>query len=142
MKSYPRVSQISLSCTLPGVRFYISLWCSCRLTLTRRVSLVEQDLQTLTVLSGVRVAWSLVFGVVFCISLFVLFLTIVLLVLLRFRNSDYPFVSSKSSSYARGTHGKFICCSIFQDFHIRVSWMKQENMTFTLISDLPPGYVW
>ena len=24
MKSYPRVSEISLSCTLPGVRFYIS----------------------------------------------------------------------------------------------------------------------
>ena len=24
MKSYPRVSKISLSCTLPGVRFYIS----------------------------------------------------------------------------------------------------------------------
>jgi hypothetical protein len=25
LKSYPRVSEISLSCTLPGVRFYMSL---------------------------------------------------------------------------------------------------------------------
>jgi hypothetical protein len=55
--------------------------CSCRLTVTRRVPLVEQELLTLSehlgsppVLSGVRVARSLIFCVMFCSSLFVLFL--------------------------------------------------------------------
>ena len=59
--------------------------------------LVEQELPTLPehqssspVFNGVRV--SLVFCVVFCISLFVLFLlAIVLSVLIRFTDSDYTF---------------------------------------------------
>ena len=67
---------------------------------TRRVSLVEQELRTLPaahmssplVLSGVRVTRSLVLCVMFCGSVFDLFLlAIVLSVLLRFTNSDYPF---------------------------------------------------
>ena len=42
--------------------------------------------------SGIRVARSFVFSVVFCISLFVIFrFAIVLSVLLRFTDSDYPF---------------------------------------------------
>jgi hypothetical protein len=54
------------------------LWCSCRLTVTRRVALVEQALRTLPehlrlspVFSVVSVAQSSVFCVVFCRSLFV-----------------------------------------------------------------------
>jgi hypothetical protein len=44
------------------------------------------------VFSGVRVARSLFFWLVFCSALFVLFfLAIVLFVLLRFTVSDYPF---------------------------------------------------
>ena len=62
----------------------------------RRVPLVGQDLMIIyhSVFSGVRVAWSLVFCVLFCRSMFVLLfvfgLAIVLFVLLRFMNSDYP----------------------------------------------------
>ena len=64
--------------------------------LTRRVPLVEQKLLTLPEFtpgfSGVCVSWSLVLCVMFCRSLFVLFLlTIVLSVLLQFSDSDYPF---------------------------------------------------
>ena len=71
--------------------------------------LVEQELLTLydhlsshPVFSGVRVARSLVFCVVFCRSLFVLLsffpLLIVLSLLLRLTGSDYlPLVSSNSS---------------------------------------------
>ena len=55
-------------------------WCLCRLTGTRLVSHVEQELLTLPerrsspvlVFSGVRVVRSLVFCVIFCRSLFVL----------------------------------------------------------------------
>jgi hypothetical protein len=54
--------------------------CSCRLTVTRRVSHVEQELLTLPeplsshpVFGGVRVARFLVFCVMFCRSLFVFF---------------------------------------------------------------------
>ena len=56
------------------------IWCSCCLTIKRRVPLVEQELLAFPkhmipfpVFSGVRVAQSYVFSVVFCISLFVLF---------------------------------------------------------------------
>jgi len=74
-------------------------WCLCRLTVTRRVSLVEQEplnlpehQSSLPVYIGVRVAWSSVFCVTFCRSMFVLFLlAIVFPVLLRFKTSDYPF---------------------------------------------------
>jgi len=66
--------------------------------LTRRMSLVEQELLTRPehlrsppVFSGVRVTRPLVLCV-FCGSLFVLFLlAIVLSVLLRYTDSDYPF---------------------------------------------------
>ena len=67
------------------------------LLVTRRVSHLQQELLTLPVqpspspvFSWVRVTRSLVFCVVFCRSLFVLFLlAVVLSVLLRFSVSDY-----------------------------------------------------
>jgi hypothetical protein len=43
------------------------------------------------VVSGVRVTRSLVFCVMFCRSLFVLFLLAIVLSVLRFTDSDYPF---------------------------------------------------
>jgi hypothetical protein len=62
-----------------------------------RVSLMEQELLTLPenlssppVFRGVRVTQSLALCVMFCRSLFVL-LAIVLSILLRFTDSDYPF---------------------------------------------------
>jgi hypothetical protein len=75
-------------------------WCSCRLTVTRRVSLMEQELLTLQkhllsplVLSEVLITQSLV-SVELCRSLFILtyvcfLLDIVLSTLLRFMASDY-----------------------------------------------------
>ena len=73
--------------------------CSCRLTVTRQLSHVEQELMTLPehlsshpVFGGVRVARFLVFCVMFCRSLFVLFrVAIELSVCLRFTDTDYPF---------------------------------------------------
>ena len=67
--------------------------------LTRRVPQVEQDMRTLTenvssspVFSVVLVTRSLVLRVTFCRSLpFLFLLVIVLSVLLRFANYDYPF---------------------------------------------------
>jgi hypothetical protein len=57
----------------------MSFECPCRLTATRRTAHVEQELLTLSenmsspqVFSGVRVALSLVFCVMFCNSVFVL----------------------------------------------------------------------
>ena len=80
----------------------------CVARVTRRMSLVEQELLTVPenmcsplVLSWVRVPRSLVFCVVFCRSLFDLLsflLAIVLSVLLRFADSDFPLVSSNSSN--------------------------------------------
>ena len=65
---------------------------------TRQVPLVEQELLTLPehlssapVCNGVHVSRSLVLCIIFCRSLFVL-LAIVLSVLLRFTDSDYPWL--------------------------------------------------
>ena len=66
---------------------------------TRRVPHVEQELLILPehissplTFSGVRVAWSLVLCIMFCRSLFVLFLlAIVLCVSLRSADLDFPF---------------------------------------------------
>jgi hypothetical protein len=62
------------------------------------VSLVEQELITLPehlssapVYSGVRIARSFVFFVVFCRSLLVLFLLTIVFSILRCKASDYPF---------------------------------------------------
>ena len=62
------------------------------------MSLVEQELLTLPehpssppVFSGVHVTWSLFFFVMFCRSLFVLFLLAIVWSFLRFTASDYPF---------------------------------------------------
>ena len=69
--------------------------------LTRQVALVEQELLTLPEhlsspqdFSGVRVAWSLVLYVCLvdrCLSFCLFSLVIVLSVLLRYTDSDYPF---------------------------------------------------
>ena len=56
----------------------------------QELPILSEYLSSLPVLSGVRVALSLVFCVVFCTELFV-FLAIVLSVLLRFTASDYSF---------------------------------------------------
>jgi hypothetical protein len=73
------------------------IWCWCHLTVTRRVTIVEQELLTLPehlrpprVFCGVRVARSLVFCVVFCRSLFVLLSFFDLRILIT------PLVSSKN----------------------------------------------
>ena len=82
-------------------------WCSCRLTVKRRVLNVEQKLITLPehldsppVLSGVSVAQSSVFCVMFCRSLFVLFLLVIVLSVLRSTASDCPFLVSSNLSYS------------------------------------------
>jgi len=76
---------------------------------TRRVSHMEQELHTVPehlrshqVFSGVRVARYLVFCVMFCRSLFVLFLLTIILSALRFTASDYLSVSS-NFSVSRGS---------------------------------------
>jgi len=57
-----------------------------------------EHLNSLPIFSEVRVTLILVLCVMLCRSLFVLFLlAIVLAVLLRFTDSDYPLVSSHSS---------------------------------------------
>jgi hypothetical protein len=75
--------------------------CSCRLTVTRRVPLVEQELLTLSehlssppVFSGVCVTQSFVLCVCFvdhCLSFCLFSLAIALSFFLRFTDSDYPF---------------------------------------------------
>ena len=69
---------------------------------------MEQELLTLPehlssppVFGGVRVAGSLVSRVMFCISLFVLFLLAVVLSVLRFTTPDYPLVSTNFSITTR-----------------------------------------
>jgi hypothetical protein len=85
---------------------YIYRWGSCRLTVTRRVSHVEQEVQTLSehlclpsVFSGIHIARSLVFCVVLCRRLFVqtkvLFLLAIMFSVLRLTASDYPFDINK-----------------------------------------------
>jgi len=98
--------------------FIYVYWCSTRFPYqmmfasfncnTRLVSLVEQELPILPehpVFSAVRVAQSLAFYAVFCISLFVLLsfflLVIVLSVLLRFTASDY-LLSLRTQNHSVG----------------------------------------
>ena len=75
---------------------WLIIWLVTRVT--RRLSLVALELHTLkenlsspTVLVRVRGSQSLVLCVVFNKSLFVLFLLIIVLSVLRFTPSDYPF---------------------------------------------------
>ena len=93
---------------------------------TRRMSLVEQELLTLTehlnsspVFSGVRVVRSFVFCVVYIVVCsFVLFLLVIVLsVILRFTDSDYPFGILQLFSLFRSIwiHLRFwwgSCCSV------------------------------
>ena len=92
--------------TFTGVQHEFHLtWCSCLLAITRRVSLVKQELSTLPehlittpVFNVVHVAESLVFCVVFCISLFLF-------------SVDYCiacFSSIKASDYLSGTFKFFV----------------------------------
>ena len=55
------------------------------------VATLSEHLSSLSVFSGVRVARSLVFCVVFCRSLFVTFRLVFVLYVLPFAVSDYPF---------------------------------------------------
>ena len=74
------VEQEHLNVTYIGVQHEFNFrWYLSRLTVTRRVSIVKKELLTLpkhpgspTVVSGIRVARSLVFCVIFCRSLYVL----------------------------------------------------------------------
>ena len=106
--------------------------------LTWQVPHVEQELLTLPkhpsatpVFSGVHVAWSLVFCVMFCRLLFVLwfffFLAIVLSVL-RFMASDYPFGIFKFFSYHQPWQPSWIIDGIyghnFETNHPRRIWTK------------------
>ena len=85
--------------TYTGVQHDVHIrWWSCRLTGTRRVSRVKQQWLTLPEhlslppgYSGVRFARSLIFCVMFCKSLFVLYLLAIVLFVLRFMASDYSF---------------------------------------------------
>jgi hypothetical protein len=78
------------------IRFFTNSWLNTVFVsrVTRRVPLVEQKLFT-PVFSGVGVARSLVFCVMFCRSLLVrvsyFFLLAIVLYVLRFTASDYPF---------------------------------------------------
>ena len=83
------------------------------ISVTRRVSLVEQEHLTLpghrsssAVFSGVRVAQSLVFCEVFCRSLFVFFLFVVVLTVLQLTASDYPYGVFKLFFHQRGRRGR------------------------------------
>jgi len=73
------------------------------LIVTRRVPIVEQELLTLpeylslpSAVCGLRVATFLIFCVIFCCSLLIVFanfyISIVLSVVLKFKASDYPSV--------------------------------------------------
>jgi len=90
--------------TLPGVQhdFHIR-WCSFRLTITRWVSLVEQELRTLQdqqssppVFSGVRITQSLVLFVVYCRSLSFFFWSLCCLSFFNLQILITPLVSSNS----------------------------------------------
>ena len=69
---------------------------------TRQVPLLDEELLTVLehlVLSGVCVTRSLVLCVMFCRYLFVLFLLAIVLSVLRFMDSNYPFGSFKLFLY-------------------------------------------
>ena len=76
------------------------------------VPLVEH-LSLPPVFSGVRVTRSLILCVMFCSSLFVLFLlAIVLFVVLRFTDSDYPPLVSSNNCH---TSWSFLCSIVIVD---------------------------
>jgi hypothetical protein len=90
---------------------------------TRPVPLVEQELHTLQgllnstpVLRGVRVARSLIFCVVFCRSLFVLFLLAIVLSVRRYTIFDYPFDIFKLF-FEKDETPKLICFLIHSLLH-------------------------
>jgi hypothetical protein len=104
---------------------------------TLPVPLVEQELLTLymcssSVFSGVRVARSLAFSVVFCRSLFVLLSFILLAILLTipfwFTYSDYPLVSSNSSP-KRNSHALFELIVPEDNIFIKCRQVRNKNCT-------------
>ena len=108
--------QSTLSCNLWKLYFRV----------TRRIPPVEQELLTLpeqlhspSVISGVRVARSLVLCVIFCRSLFVLFhWPIALYVLLPFTASNFPFGILHILFYKLST--------IVVMWHIRMTFTKEK----------------
>ena len=124
-------------------------WCSCPLTVTRRLSHVKQELLTLSehmssssIFSRVRVAQSLVFCVVFCRSLFcsfVIFLfAITLSVLLRFTDSVYPFgIFKLFLSFCHFSFGHCVVCpSSIYGFWLPL-WYLQTLLVLLSFSSSP-----
>jgi hypothetical protein len=71
------------------------------------------------VFSGVRVARSLILCVMFCRSLFVLFLLVIVLSVLWFTDSDYPLVSSNYMYVYFLRYYNSKCISIYRGHHFR-----------------------
>jgi hypothetical protein len=116
--------------TYTGVQhdFHIR-WCSCRLTVTRRVPLVKQEMLTLPehlssilVFSDVRVAQSLVFCIMFCRSSFVLFLL--------------PIVSSVPRFTASSAHCT-VCPSIYSFFCPLYRLSLDLQLLLPIVSSVP-----
>jgi hypothetical protein len=110
-------------------------------TVILRVPLVEQELLTLMehmssplVYSGVRVARSLVFCVMFCRSLFIHFLlAIVLSALLRFTTSDYPFgIFKLFLFYEHDVRTKLEISGFIMKFDLLHYWSPQVSIICAL----------
>jgi hypothetical protein len=119
--------------------------------LTRRVSLVEQELLTLRehlssppVFSGVRVTRSLVLYVCFvdrCLSFCTFFWAIVLSVLLRYTDSDYPFGIFKLFLTLHEQYFLHIVCLLFNVTYsvFQLYWLlvvkRGQNRLLSLMRD-------
>ena len=85
------------------------------------------------VYSGVRVTQSLVLYVMFCRSLFVLFLlAIVLFVLLSFTDSDYPFDIFELFSHNLFLFAKYICIWNIKDTNLDYPKLQNTALLFFL----------
>ena len=130
-------------------------WCSCRLTVTRQVSLVEQELPLSPTehLSSSPVAQSLSFCVMVCGSLLVLlsvfvpvfFFVIVLSVRLQFTTSNYPFGifhffsciywSSEKNNYNVAVYvSKTATIAIYTVSKISLKYNFQQFITCSLVA--------
>ena len=103
--------------------------------------LVEQEWLTLPkhltsppVFSGVCVAQSLVFCVVFCRSLFVLFLLTIVFSVLQFTDSDYPLVS----------FGHWVVCPLIYRFWLPLWYLLTIVLSVLRFTDYdyPFGIFW
>jgi hypothetical protein len=105
-------------------------------TLTLALHVVTSQLPCF---SGVRVAQSLIFRVVFCRSLFVLFLSVIVLsVLLRIMGSYYPLVSSNVSCVKRPPYGAVRS----NPAHVEVYSIQQYLIKFLSYLWQVGGFLW